>query len=437
MVDIKETPDTKALYILLLAIFIDVMGFGIVLPSLPFIIRDLAGNEFVYGVIAAVYSLTQFIFAPIWGYFSDKIGRRRIIVFGIFGTFLSFTLLAFGSQSLAIIFISRVTSGAFTAASLSTARAYIADTTTVENRTKFFGMLGAAFGLGFIAGPVIGGVVFYLSNEYGFIIAALLAAGLSLINFIGALLYLPETEVFKEKVPKEAPEAGVSLDGVVPSSSFKNLFFNQPKEKLFFIWGIILIFSTVNLAFSSFEVIFAYYAEETAGLREQEIGLFFGFVGITLVLTQIFIVPTLNKYFNDYIAITIGLTTLIVGILLLTIAGNVFTLAIYMMPIAVGLGSANPSISSALSKKADVSEQGLIAGVNQGLGSLMRVVGPLLGTFLFTINIRLPFYSMAIITSVGVLIAIILIVVNKRVGSPEEDSISVKLGTEQQSAYSN
>ncbi|MFX1508249.1 MAG: MFS transporter, partial [Promethearchaeota archaeon] len=180
--------------VLFLAVFIDLLEFGIIIPLLPFWTLKLGATPFIYGVLASLYSLMSFAFAPIWGGISDRWGRRPVILAGLFGTILGLGLLSLAAllftDSLILIFISRIVGGAFTAATLPTSQAYIADTTSGKDRAKGFGLLGAAFGLGFALGPGIGGLLSFFG---GYALPAVFATVIAIVNFVAAIKYLPES----------------------------------------------------------------------------------------------------------------------------------------------------------------------------------------------------------------------------------------------------
>jgi len=183
-----------AIGVLFLAVFIDLLEFGIIVPLLPFWTLELGATPFIYGILASAYSLMSFAFAPVWGWISDRWGRRPVILAGLFGTVLGLGLLSLAAlvftESLSIIFISRLVGGTFTAATLPTSQAYIADTTSGQDRAKGFGLLGAAFGLGFALGPGIGGILSFFG---GYALPAVVATVIAIINFIAAIRFLPES----------------------------------------------------------------------------------------------------------------------------------------------------------------------------------------------------------------------------------------------------
>ena len=234
----KPLSNRKALAVLFLAVFIDLLGFGIIIPVLPYWNTALNGTNTTYSVILSIYSLMQFIFAPIWGRISDKHGRRPIILTGISGSIISFLLLSFTS-SVAMLIISRALQGMFTAATLPTAQAFISDTTTGEDRAKGFGLIGAAFGLGFAIGPGVGGGLFALTNQYSTL--AYFAGGMSVLNLITGFFLLPETLRSKQKDNLDKVETTTSR-----KDAFRYIFAN--KEVL----AIILTFSMLTLAFATY-----------------------------------------------------------------------------------------------------------------------------------------------------------------------------------------
>ncbi|MCK5304220.1 MAG: MFS transporter, partial [Candidatus Heimdallarchaeota archaeon] len=243
--------------VLFLSVFIDLVGFGIIIPILPYWNEILGGTNFSYGAILSIYSLMQFVFAPIWGRISDKRGRRPIILIGIAGSIISFFLLAF-TYTLAMLIIARALQGIFTSATLPTAQAFVSDTTTGEERAKGFGLIGAAFGLGLAVGPAIGGGLYSLTGQYSSL--AYFASGASAVNLIIALIFLPET--LKCKVEKNCDD----LEEVAVSrkDSFRYLIAN--KEVL----AIILTFSMLTLAFASYTSTLLPYGIAKFGLTTED-----------------------------------------------------------------------------------------------------------------------------------------------------------------------
>ncbi|NPD89703.1 MAG: MFS transporter [Asgard group archaeon] len=374
----NKPSNRKALSVLFLSVFIDLLGFGIIIPILPFWNDALGGTNFTYGVILSIFSLMQFVFAPIWGRISDRSGRRPIILIGIAGSIVSFFLLAF-TFSLAMLIMARALQGIFTSATLPTAQAFISDTTTGEERAKGFGLIGAAFGLGLAVGPGIGGGLYTLTSQYSTI--AYFASGASALNLIFALLFLPET--LKSKIEKNS-----DLDEVIVSrkDSFKYIFSN--KEVL----AIILTFSMLTLAFASYTSTLLPYGIARFGLTAEDSSIVLLIVGIISIITQGIILRFLTKKFSNSTLMVAGFIVITIGLIAFSQVANLLWMILVSAFIAFGSSTGNPTNQALLSQKAPTDKQGGILGVNQGLAALMRVFAPLIGTALLDVRLGLPFF---------------------------------------------
>ncbi|MFX1537208.1 MAG: MFS transporter [Promethearchaeota archaeon] len=393
-----------ALGVLFLAVFIDLLGFGIVIPLLPFWAESLGASPFIYGILVASYSAMQFIFAPLWGRISDSRGRRPVILVGLTGTIIGFGLLALTAlvftDSLLMLLISRLIGGIFTAATLPTSQAYIADTTTGKDRAKGFGLIGAAFGLGFAIGPAIGG---FLSIG-GYYVPALFATGLAVLNLLAAIRNLPES------LPKEVREEKRSFKiyREEPTSGVFRIILSTPS-----IFLIIILFASISLSFSGMESTLALLGEVRFGLDEVLTGVVFLVVGIVAIVTQGGIIRPLSNKFADSLLIAFGFVFLVIGFAGLSTVASLIDMVVWVIPLAFGSSIANPTLGALLSKRAPSENAGEVLGINQGVGSLMRIVGPLFATFLFEINVAFPFYLGTILLGIGFILTLILITLTR------------------------
>ncbi len=375
----SKTGNRKALSVLFLSVFIDLIGFGIIIPILPYWNEVLGGSNFSYGAILSIYSLMQFIFAPIWGRISDKRGRRPIILIGIAGSIVSFFLLAF-TYTLVMLIIARALQGIFTSATLPTAQAFVSDTTTGEERAKGFGLIGAAFGLGLAVGPAIGGGLYTLTGQYSTI--AFFASGASAVNLIIALIFLPETLKCKVEENCDDPdEVAVSR-----KDSFRYLLAN--KEVL----AIILTFSMLTLAFASYTSTLLPYGIAKFGLTTEDASIVLLIVGIIAILTQGVLLRFLTKKFSNSTLMVAGFTIITIGLIAFSQVANLLWMILVSAFIALGSSTGNPTNQALLSQKTPTDKQGGILGINQGLAALMRVFAPLIGTALLNVNLGLPFF---------------------------------------------
>jgi MFS transporter, DHA1 family, tetracycline resistance protein len=350
------------LAIIFVTVFVDLLGFGIIIPLLPFYAERFGGSAQTVAMLSASFSAMQFVFMPIWGRLSDRIGRRPILLLGLFGSFASY--LVFGlAGSLPLLFVSRMFAG-IAGATVSTAQAFIADTTTAENRAKGMGLVGAAFGLGFIFGPAIGGVL----SRWGHAVPPLFAAGLALANFVAAWFLLPESR------PAHVPGTAK------PGSRLESLQNALVRPTL---PALLLVYVTVVAAFSGFETTFALFSERRFGFTEETIGYLFAYVGVVLAIVQGGLVGRMVKRFGERRLVPVALLAMAVGLALIAVSRSVAELFVANGILAVGMGFNSPALTSLISRRSDPEDQGGILGVSQGLASLARIVGPAWAGFLF------------------------------------------------------
>ena len=378
--------NASPLIIVFVTVFIDLLGFGIIIPLLPFYAETFGATAFTVAMLATSFSLMQFIFAPIWGRWSDRIGRRPIILMGLFGSFLAY--LAFGlASSLTLLFIARIFAG-IAGANIPTAQAVIADVTTPENRAKGMGLIGAAFGLGFIFGPAIGGFL----SRYGYATPAFFASGLSLVNFCAAWFLLPETL----KPEHRATERLSRLDALRRALA-------RPHLPLLLLVSFLVVGS-----FSGYETTFALFAERTFSFHASTISYLFAFVGIILVIVQGFLVKRAVKLIGEHHIVPISLGLVSVGLLMIPASHTLSVLLAAQAVLAIGLGFNNPSLVSLISQYSAAEDQGGILGLTQSLGSLGRIIGPLWAGYTYDhIGIAVPYLSSAAVIALAALVSIV------------------------------
>jgi len=376
-----------ALLTIFLIIFIDLLGFGLIIPIVPFYLEKFISRPDEIGrTIAAmitIFSLMQFIFSPIWGRLSDRYGRRPILLISLTGAMISHVLFAVATN-LTFLFAARILTGIFSA-TVPTAMAYIADVTDQENRAKGMGLVGAAFGLGFILGPATGGI---LSGVIGLKAPLFGAAILSATALAYAFFNLKETVDVDNPVERDYHRFNIG-----------NLLHSLRHPNLGLLF---LIFFIVTTAFANLETVFALYIEKLFHYTSKEAGYFFAYIGVISAVTQGMLIGKFSKRFGEKKLITAATLVLGVSFLLLPLMHSVPLFLIPLGLIAFSLGINNPSVTSLISKNASRDEQGGVLGVNQSFSSLGRVIGPLWAGFFFDrFGIGIPFFS----AGVAILIA--------------------------------
>jgi MFS transporter, DHA1 family, tetracycline resistance protein len=347
--------------IIFLTVFIDLIGFGIIIPLMPFYAETFGATALTVGLLSTSFSFMQFVFAPLWGRLSDRIGRRPVILIGLFGSFVSY--LVFGlANSLALLFVARIFAG-IAGANISTAQAYMADVTTPENRARGMGLVGAAFGLGFIFGPAIGGFL----SRYGYQAPSFFASALSLANFVAAWFLLPESLKItgsdrRRRTRMDALRVAATRPGV-PS--------------------LLLMFFIVTAAFSAFEATFALFSERRFGYTATTIGYVFAYVGVVLSIVQGGLVGRVVKRFGERAIVAPAILLLAIGLALIPAAYNLPMLLLSCGLLAVGMGFNSPSIQALISRLSHADEQGSVMGVSQSMSSLGRILGPVWGGYVY------------------------------------------------------
>ncbi len=385
--------------VIFLTVFLDLLGFGIVIPVAAFYVRALGGSG-MSGAQAAttttwlgvLYSLMQFVFAPIWGRLSDRVGRRPIILISVAGSCVSYLLFGLAG-SLPLLLFSRALAGAM-AANISTAQAYIADVTTPENRTKGMGMIGAAIGLGFVFGPAIAWAIGGAHAGRPSPAVPFLAAGLAALNLVLAYFLLPESHQ-----PGAAPGAGRREYGLQP---FRRAL-SHPRVGL-----PILMFFLSTLAFAAMEWTLTPFLIDRFAFTQKETGkLFFG-LGILIALVQGGLVRRMAKGSREPQMLVAGTLLMVPGLALIPWAPSVGALWGVLAVLAFGQGITSPSVSSLISTATEASEQGAVLGVSQGMASLARAIGPLAAGWLIGArqSVAAPFPAAGIVMALAFLLSL-------------------------------
>ena len=366
----------SSLSLIFLVVFVDLLGFGILIPILPtFAVKALHIPESAIGVILAVYSLVQFIFNPIFGSLSDKYGRRRIILFTLLINASGYVLFAF-THSFLMLLISRIVAGVG-GSSIGVAQAYIADVTTKENRSKGMGLIGVAFGLGFVFGPIMGGLL----SQFGYMVTGFAAAGFSFTAFAFSLFLLPESLTDEKKML-------VVKRKIFDIYSFKKVLGNP------LIFVVILLFFVVTFSVANIYGTFALLGHSIYGFSDMQNGMIFGIVGIVGAIVQGGLIGRLAKKYSDQKLISFGTFFLMIGLALLPYGVNLTGVIIVAAVMSAGTGILQPTLLSLVSKVAPENEQGMVLGVNQSFSSFARMLGPLWGGFAFQyLGYQIPFLT--------------------------------------------
>jgi DHA1 family tetracycline resistance protein-like MFS transporter len=345
---------SRPLFVIFITLFVNLVGFGIIIPLLPFYAETFGASPLVIGLLFASFSLSQLVASPLLGDWSDRWGRRPVLIFSLLGTVVSFVMLAMAS-SLAMLFAARIVDG-LSGGNITTARAYIADITTEENRARAFGVLGAAFGLGFIVGPALGAAF----SRISYTAPIWAAAAITVVATVMAWIWLPET-VHRAKA------------GRAPWRALGELW-RRPNLRVLFT--IDFVYWT---AFAVYQTTFALFGARRFGFDAAHIGYLlsaFGFVG---VVVQGALVAPIVRLLGERRTLAIGLVSAAIGW-----GGSALTHAVpvfvaMLVPGAIGIGLCNATLSALISNSAGAHEQGRVQGAAGALESLGRTIGPVWG----------------------------------------------------------
>ena len=350
-------------------VFIDLLGFGLILPLLPYYAETFDASSTVVGLLIASYSAAQLIGAPLLGRLSDRFGRRPVLMASIFGTLIGFLMLGF-ANSLLILFASRLLDG-LTGGNISVARAYIADITDEDNRARGMGLIGAAFGLGFVIGPAAGGM---LSAGERYALPAFVAAGLAAFNLIAVYLWLPESLDAARRAELRASGRGsfsrASLRDALARPGVGAIL------KMSFLYG---------LGFATFEGVFSLYAQKHLDLASDQTGYLLAYVGVLVAFIQGGAIGRLSRRFREERLILSAAAILVPSLLAWAYAPNVLAVMVILAPVALSLGVLSATIHSVLTKAVLQEEVGGVLGLSSALGSTTRIIGPLTGAALLDV----------------------------------------------------
>lgn len=372
----------RNLQILSFTLVVVMLGFGIIIPILPFYVEHFGGGGTAMGALMSAFSVAQFIFSPIWGSLSDRYGRKPILMVGILGNAISHLLFAFSTE-LWMLVASRALGGILSSATLPTAMAFISDSTSEKERGGGMGIVGAAMGIGMVLGPGLGGMMAGMSLQAPFY----LAAALSMVSLLLVWVLLPESLAAEQRTTGKVKIQGPQIKEMISALTGPI--------------GFLLILAFLhNFALTNFEGIYGFYAQKRYGYDEKTIGLILTVVGLVSAIVQGGLTGLVSKRFGDARVIKASLLASIFGF-----AAMIFPNTLPLVISAAGFfvltnSMLRPGVSSLISKKADIG-QGTAMGLNNAFMSLGRIIGPLWAGSVLDMNINYPFITGAIIMLIG------------------------------------
>jgi|HubBroStandDraft_1064217.scaffolds.fasta_scaffold00118_6 DHA1 family tetracycline resistance protein-like MFS transporter len=347
--------------VMLLVVFVDLLGFGVIIPLLPFYGEHFHASPAAITTLMSTYSGVQLLSAPLWGRLSDRIGRRPVILISVTASILAYLWLS-SADALWMLFAARAVQG-LAGGNISVAQAYIADITTPENRAKGMGGLGAALGLGFVVGPAVGGLLAGGDpTNLNVALPSLAAAGLSAVALLIGLFRLKEslTPALRAQARKGPGRIAQIRDAL-----------GRPQLRI-----LMILFFATTFAFAGMETTFGLWAYQRLDWGPQQVGIVFAVVGIVLVIVQGGLIGRITKRYGEARVLFVGTVGIGIGLALLAAATEPVLGIGASCCLALGMGLASPSIASLISREAAAAEQGGILGVNQSVGSFARIIGP-------------------------------------------------------------
>jgi MFS family permease len=360
---VRRTP----VFVVFLTVFIDLLGFGMVVPLLARYGEDYGATPFQSGLLVASYSIAQFFFAPAWGRLSDRIGRKPVLAWSLAGNTVSYALfgLAGVAGGLPMLFVSRTLSGVF-GANISTAQAYVADVTTKEGRAKGMGMIGMAFGLGFVLGPAMGGILAKSVDTW--------APGAA-----AALLSAVACTIAATRLPESLPPAmrRAASRGRHPIFELRAALTRRE------VAGLVLLFFFLIFGFANLESMLSLFLAHRFHYDERESGWVFVYIGVCIAFAQGFLIGRLARRYGEERLLRVAPLVLAVGMQLYWLAPNRWLFFGAVPVVALGMGLSNPSVASLISKRTPPDAQGKTLGLTQSMGALARAISPALAGWLY------------------------------------------------------
>lgn len=393
--EMESTPRPSGLKVIFLIIFLYLVGFGVIIPLLPVLSREMGASPLQIGFLMSIYSLMQFIFAPFWGRLSDRRGRRPILLLCLFGETLSYLVFAF-ARSIELLIVARAMAGFF-GASISTASAAISDVTPPAERSKGMALIGMAFGLGFIVGPALGGILSVWAETFSsekFFASTFTLVGVSILCGLTLLLAL--------RVLPETRNAGTHDQE--KRNRLLRLYSDLGRPT---VGGLIFLFFLSSVAMSCMEATLALFTADRFGWGLKEVSFGFAYIGLLSTLNQGYLVRKVLPKWGERRVLTFGVFVLALGLGLIGFSSSVGFLAVAMTIVPFGYAFTNPAILGSVSLLTSKDEQGQIFGTTQGTSALGRIVGPALGGFVYqNVHISAPFWVSGMILSFGWLLVL-------------------------------
>lgn len=358
----------KHLALLFLIAFLTMLGFGIIIPILPYFAEQLGASSFQIGVLFASYNIMQLVFAPIWGTLSDRIGRKPLVSFGLFG--FSITFILFGlADSYTEMLVYRILGGIVSAAALPTVTAMVADWLPSDERSKGMGIIGAGIGLSFVFGPVIGGLL----SGYGFAVPFYASGIVALLTFFVILFALPESLPKEKRTGQTRESQGNPLVSLFGSLSL--------------LYGILFV---VSFAFSGLETTFALYIHDLYGFTSKDLGYMFLVMGLIAAIVQGGLIGRMVKRMGDAVVLVFGMVLYGIGFFAIPLSGNFWVLALILSLFGAGQGMIRATATAMITQRT-TQGQGVTSGAISSMDSLGRILGPLAGGAVYQFSHSGPF----------------------------------------------
>jgi MFS family permease len=411
--------------VLITSIFIFTLGFGIIIPILPYYTKSVGATAFDLGLLLATFSFLQFFCGPFWGKISDKVGRKPVMMAGLLGFAIAFTIIGFSGgmqHGLSMMYLAVIIGGSFSAGILPAALAFIADITRSRERARLMGLMGAATGIGLILGPFISSVL----SVFGLSAPFFVAASISIITMIAGYALLPESVSQERRLNAKDVMLPLFVAGMV-----KDTF----AQMLSALWTPVGVFLAVTLiisfAIAGFEGTFAYFIMDRFGLTSEVspvqifnstvsltgpnvMGIVFALMGAVSVLCQGLIVGRAIEYLKVEKVILIGLFICAAGLLLMLVARDLGSLILYICVISVGSGLIFPCLNTVVSERTDENNQGVVMGIMGSYGNFGRILGPPIAGYTYGLNLNLPYFISAAIMAFSSIAIILLIRIDQK-----------------------